>query len=351
MIVALLLPLFTAAQATVCDVTAPPWNASGDGTIDDTVAVQAALDAPSCAIVLLPATTGIDVDAVFLTNALWLRRNDTELRIARGATLRAQPASRWTRATRYTRHGGWTNATTRLSLLNAGDCLDLGPAPDAPGDQCRRWRTTAGLRIAGGGTIDGTGHTWWDVGNASLDATRPTLLELAWVDGLAIEGVTLTNPPFWTMHPIFCNDVYVSNVTVQTVGTPNGDGIDIDSSTNVLVEDSTFDTGDDCVAVKSGMDADGRAWAKPTVNVTVRRVNFQRGHGVSIGSDCSAGVQNVTFEDITCNGTAAGVRLKTQRGRGGVARHDSAEDFFRLNALLFTAMGWIFIPAYCFAVP
>ena len=99
------------------------------------------------------------------------------------------------------------------------------------------------------------------------------------------------------------------------------DGIDVDSCSNTLITNCTFATGDDCIALKSGMDSDGRAVGIPTVNITVRDTVFLQGHGCSIGSDMSGGVANAVFESLRFKGTGAGVRIKDQRGRGGEAQH------------------------------
>jgi hypothetical protein len=189
----------------------------------------------------------------------------------------------------------------------------------ALGDTCEEWVKLADITLTGGGTIDGDGESWWK-GDTNQTNERPVLLDLMWIDGLAIENLLIIRPPFWSIHPTFSNNIVVRNVNVSTFGTPNGDGIDIDSSSNVLIENCTFDTGDDCVALKSGMDADGRAVGIPTSNVTVRLSSFLRGHGCSIGSDMSGGVINATFEHLTFKGTNVGVRIKDQRGRGGAVK-------------------------------
>jgi polygalacturonase len=204
------------------------------------------------------------------------------------------------------------------------ECPDGCPGKNF-GDTCQEWAKLEDVTLAGGGAIDGDGESWWKI------STRPSLMSLMWINGLTIEDLFITRPPFWTIHPVFCNNVLLRNVNVRTFGTPNGDGIDVDSCSNVLIENCTFDTGDDCIALKSGMDADGRAVGIPTANVTVRRTAFLRGHGCSIGSDMSGGVVNATFEDLTFKGTNVGVRIKDQRGRGGavkgiVYRNASMED-------------------------
>jgi polygalacturonase len=133
-----------------------------------------------------------------------------------------------------------------------------------------------------------------------------------------IEGVTLRNGPFWTIHPVYSENVIVRRVRVETSG-PNNDGCDPDSSRNVLIEDSFFSTGDDCVVIKSGLNEDGWRVGKPSENIVVRRLHGERGHGgVVIGSEMSGGVRNVWVTDSEFVGTDRGLRIKSMRGRGGV---------------------------------
>jgi polygalacturonase len=135
--------------------------------------------------------------------------------------------------------------------------------------------------------------------------------------GIEIWNITLKDSPAWTLHLAGSSDIFVHDATILSTG-PNTDGIDIDCSSNVLVQDCYISTGDDVIAVKSGIDYLGRTFGKPTENVLIQRLTAGTGHGLSVGSEMSAGVRNVTFRDITMNGTANGPRLKSQRGRGGM---------------------------------
>jgi hypothetical protein len=119
-----------------------------------------------------------------------------------------------------------------------------------------------------------------------------------------------------------CEDVTVRGITVRNPWfAQNGDGLDIDSCKNVLVENSTFDVGDDAICLKSGRDAEGRARRKPTENVTIRGCTVRHGHGgFVIGSEMSGGVRNVRVSDCTFIGTDVGLRFKSTRGRGGVVQ-------------------------------
>jgi polygalacturonase len=146
---------------------------------------------------------------------------------------------------------------------------------------------------------------------------RPSFIQTVGCKNVLIEGVTLTNGPMWTIHPVYSENVIVREVRVVTEG-PNNDGMNPDSSKNVLIEDSFFSTGDDCVVIKSGLNEDGWRVGKPSENIVVRRLRGERGHGgVVIGSEMSGGVKNVWVTDSEFKGTDRGLRIKSMRGRGG----------------------------------
>jgi polygalacturonase len=205
------------------------------------------------------------------------------------------------------------------------------------------------IGITGEGTLNGRGKPWWEwkqankaseakvieMGNKNVpvkkrlfDGTNGNVLRPAFFQpmnckNVLVEGVTFLYGAFWTVTPTYCDSVIVRGVKIKTVGeyghTPNGDGVDPSSSTNVLIEYCEFDTGDDCIAIKSGRDRDGLRVNKPTVNVIVRHCAGLQGHGgIVIGSETSGGVRNVYGTDCTFNGTDRIVRIKTARGRGGV---------------------------------
>ena len=149
---------------------------------------------------------------------------------------------------------------------------------------------------------------------------RPPFVEPYRCRNVLIEGVTITNAPFWVIHPVLSRNVTVRNVKVVSHG-PNIDGCDPESSTDVLIEDSVFDTGDDCIALKSGRNADGRRLATPVERVVVRRCTMKAGHGgVTIGSEISGGARDVFVEkcEMSSPDLERGLRLKTNASRGGV---------------------------------
>lgn len=157
---------------------------------------------------------------------------------------------------------------------------------------------------------------------------RPPFVEPYRCRNVLIEGVTITNAPFWVIHPVLSRNVTVRNVKVVSHG-PNNDGCDPESSSDVLIEDSLFDTGDDCIALKSGRNADGRRLATPVERVVVRRCTMKAGHGgVTIGSEISGGARDVFVEkcEMSSPDLERGLRIKTNAMRGGVVENVFVRD-------------------------
>lgn len=152
------------------------------------------------------------------------------------------------------------------------------------------------------------------------NALRPQFVNFYSCNTVLIEDVTLLNSPFWVLHPLLCQDVTVRGVTVKNHG-PNGDGCDPESCKNVLIENCVFDTGDDCIAIKSGRNEDGRKWNIPSENIVVRGCHMADGHGgVVIGSEISGGYRNLYVEDCTMDSPNLDrvIRIKTSNCRGGI---------------------------------
>merc|ERR1719197_1398419 len=136
------------------------------------------------------------------------------------------------------------------------------------------------------------------------------MLDLMWVDGLTVRDMQIRRPGYWTVHPT------ISNNSIITTGS-NTDGCDPDSTWNVYIGGNRFSTGDDCIAIKAGRDWSGLMVNISTQNVLAEQNFFLKGHGVSIGSETSGWIRNVTIRDSQLDGTNLAVRLKTMRGRGG----------------------------------
>ena len=197
--------------------------------------------------------------------------------------------------------------------------------------------------VASGGLLSADGRTWYPTEKSFKgaqttsagvlkdgkttkdfddikDFLRPNLLVLNNCKRILLEGVTFQNSPAWCLHPLLCEDLTVRGVYVKNPWyAQNGDGIDIESCSNVLLENSVFDVGDDGICVKSGRDAEGRKRNKPTQNLIVRNCTVYHAHGgFVIGSEMSGGARNIFVSDCSFIGTDIGLRFKTARGRGGV---------------------------------
>ncbi|WP_019945184.1 glycoside hydrolase family 28 protein [Dyadobacter beijingensis] len=137
-----------------------------------------------------------------------------------------------------------------------------------------------------------------------------------------IEGITLQNTPFWNVVPVYCDNVVIRGITVHSVGIPRGDGIDIESSRNVLIEYCTLSCGDDCFTIKAGRGEDGMRVNKPTENVVIRFCLAREGHGgITCGSETAGMIRNVYVHDCVFDDTDTGLRFKTRRSRAGGGDH------------------------------
>ncbi|WP_320053773.1 glycoside hydrolase family 28 protein [uncultured Acetobacteroides sp.] len=152
------------------------------------------------------------------------------------------------------------------------------------------------------------------------DLLRPQFINIYRCERVLIEGVKITNSPFWLIHPLMCNNLIVRGITAESNG-PNNDGCDPESCKNVLIEDCFFNTGDDCIAIKSGRNNDGRKWNIPSENILIRHCTMKNGHGgVVIGSEVSGSCRNVFAEDCVMDSPLLErvVRIKSNSFRGGV---------------------------------
>ena len=146
---------------------------------------------------------------------------------------------------------------------------------------------------------------------------RPCAMEFRDCSQILVEGITLMNSPFWCIHPLYCEDVTVRNVTIDS-HFPNNDGCDPESSRRVLIENCTFRTGDDAIAIKSGRDADGRRIGRPSENIVIRNCRFySECNGLCIGSEMSGGVRGVYMKNIEIGNVKNALLFKSNLDRGG----------------------------------
>ena len=314
----------TAAAAAVFDVEA---YGAKTGNASNTVAFRAAIAAAAAAVAAAGdastrATILVRGPGVYLTGAFNLSTRLT-LDVRRGATVK-----------------GITVAASPSSAAAGGPgslgfefpVIDFLPSYGSNRDtHTGTFRHQAllmvpfadGAKVVGGGALDGSGAWWAAQRNAgALTAGRPHLLEIFNSTDTELADVTLANSAFWTLHPVYSRGVHVHGVTIDSAcDSENTDGIDPDSSSDVLIENVTIASGDDHIAIKSGMDGAGLAFGMPSTNVTVRNATFLCGRGISIGSEVSGGVSGVLVEDVALLGPSKhGIHLKTSATRGGYIR-------------------------------
>ena len=159
--------------------------------------------------------------------------------------------------------------------------------------------------------------------NEVKDFLRPNMVLFTSCKKILLEGITFQNSPAWCLHPLMSEDITVRNVYVKNPWyAQNGDGLDLESCKNVLIENSTFDVGDDGICIKSGRDEEGRKRGMPTENVLIRNCTVYHAHGgFVVGSEMSGGARNIFVTGCTFIGTDIGIRFKTTRGRGGIVEN------------------------------
>jgi len=203
------------------------------------------------------------------------------------------------------------------------------------------------ITVTGRGVVDGQGEYWWKVfrqknserpenmrkrraefmkltrekfGHDQSRFGRPSLVQFYNCQNARISGLKFVRSPFWVLHPVYCENVTIDAVMViSPPDSPNTDALDIDSCRNVRISNSYFDVGDDCIVIKAGRGKEARRIGKASENIAITNCIMARGHGgVVIGSEMSGGVRNVVIDNCIFTQTDRGVRLKSQRGRGGL---------------------------------
>jgi polygalacturonase len=308
------------------------FGAIGDGAKDCSAAIRAAIAACAAAgggRVVVPAGT-------YLTGAVHLR-SGVNLHLSAGATLRFSRDPRHYLPVVFTRWEGvelmnysafiyafeQENIAVTGSGTLDGNASELywwpwkgrdPKAPDAPNQLAARARLiemgAKGVPVAERVFGDGS-------------CLRPNFVQPYRCKNVLIEGITIVNSPMWELHPVLCTNVTIRNVTINSHG-PNNDGCDPESCRDVLIEGCTFDTGDDCIALKSGRNDDGRRVNVPVENVIIRNCVMKDGHGgVVVGSEISGGARNIFAEKCRMDSPQLdrALRIKTNSVRGGVTEH------------------------------
>ncbi len=209
--------------------------------------------------------------------------------------------------------------------------------------------------IASGGVLNEKGDVWFpsekslkgnnisdmnvprnlkdDEWDSVKDFLRPVMISLHECTNVLLEGVTFQNSPSWNIHPMLCTNFTTRGITVRNPWySQNGDGLDLESCTNAVIINSSFDVGDDAICIKSGKDEDGRKRGVPCANVIVDNCIVFHGHGgFVVGSEMSGSVRNIKVSNCTFMGTDVGLRFKSTRGRGGVVENIYISDVYMAN--------------------
>lgn len=323
--------LYTGTEKHRIDVTEAPYWAKGDGVTKNTAALQRAIDAcgPGDAV-YLPAGT-------YLTGALRLH-SDMELYLDEGAVLQGTDRIVDYQPRIPSRFEG-IEMRCYSSLLNLGQM-------DHAGDY-----TCANVVIRGKGTIASGGKALADAiiaderehlkdylaENAQLvqscenedtlpGRVRPRLINISNCRNIWISGLTLRDSASWTVHMIYSDTIVTDHCTFRSEGVWNGDGWNPDSSTNCTLFASEFSTGDDAVSVKSGKNPEGNQIARPSAHIYVLDCHSSFGHGISIGSEMSGGVEDVQIWDCDLENSFSGIEIKSSEKRGGYVRGVTVRD-------------------------
>jgi polygalacturonase len=261
---------------------------------------------------------------VYLTGSLFLK-SDVELRVDEGVELRAVQDE-----------AAFPDIWTRVAGIEM-----VWPA--ALINVCEQQR----VRITGGGTINGRGEFWWDKfwgqderggmlrdyearglrWAVDYDCKRPRLILVYKSSSVTLHQLQLKRSGFWTVHVCFSQHVTIDGIVIRENLGPSSDGIDIDSSCDVLVQNCDVDCNDDAICLKAGRDADGLRVARPTERVVIRDCVVRTGHGLfTIGSETSGGVRDVEVFNLKAFGTWLGFSFKSARTRGGVIERISIHD-------------------------
>jgi polygalacturonase len=307
------------------------YGAKPDGKTDCTAAFRKAIEEANRA----GGGRVVVKEGVCLTGAIHLKSN-VNLVVQKGATIRFDPNPKL-----------YPMVLTRFEGM---ECMNYSPFVYALDQQ--------NIAITGDGILDGQANAenWWPWGGkrgakpdepnqrkarAALGEMvekgtpvaerkfgegaylRPMFVQPYRCTNVQIQDITIVNSPMYEMHPVLCRNVTVRNVTVSSHG-PNNDGCDPESSVDVLIDGCTFDTGDDCIAIKSGRNADGRRLHAPSENIIVQNCIMKDGHGgVTMGSECSGNIRNVFAQDCQMDSPHLDrvLRFKNNAIRGGVIEH------------------------------
>ncbi len=302
------------------------FGAKGDGTTLNTLSIQNAIDA--CAktggkVIVPPGN--------YLTGALFFKSN-VNLEIMTGAVL--QGSENFDHYPPVEGRYGGIERSIHSSLITGHNLENIS--------------------ITGRGTLNGNGKVWWDAHQINsemrkkagiterepenppgspLKWARPRMINLYNCKNVLIRDITMLDSPSWTVHPVYCENVTIENISIiQPYESPNTDGINPESCNNVRIFNCFVDCGDDCITIKSGYNEDGRRVNIPCENIVIANCTFKHGRSaIGIGSETSGGVRNVTISNCVFKDTYRGLRVKSARGRGNVVENIRASNIIMEN--------------------
>lgn len=295
----------TAYEFVTLDVR--KFGARGDGEHDDTICIQAAINAcPANSRVWIPK-------GVYKVSSLFLK-SDLILELDEDAVLSA-----------YTERSKFPILPGLIESYDESSEYNLGSWEGNPLDSFASIITGINVHnvvITGGGILDGNAsfENWWE-GNGrpkTGGAYRPRMIFLNHCENITVHGITVQNSPAWNLHPYFSNHTRWIDLTVLNPKiSPNTDGMDPESVDGLEVVGVSFSLGDDCIAMKSGKFYMGHKYKVASQNVVIRQCYMKHGHGsVTLGSEMAAGVKHLLCRDCIFEDTDRGLRVKTRRGRG-----------------------------------
>lgn len=279
-----------------------------DGKSDDTASLQKAIEALKEGEILRIRPGRYKIVSVFL-------KDHTTIELQKGATLVGET------------HREAFPIFKKEDFVDYRDMrIPLGTWEGRNEDSYTSLFTTVGVKdvcIYGLGTIDENAEDsdFWINHRVKRIAFRPKGLFFHSTEGLILQGITLKNTPSWSIHPFFSSDLkFIDIKVINPWDSPNTDGLDPESSSDILIAGCLFSVGDDCIAIKSGKEEFGKTYRTPSKNIVIRNCLMEYGHGgVTLGSENSGGISNVSVSSCLFRHTDRGLRIKSQRGRGNYA--------------------------------
>jgi polygalacturonase len=332
--------ILVCGSAYAAEFRANDFGAKGDETTINTAAIQKAVDAAAKS-----GGTIVFAPGIYRTGSLFLKTG-THLRLDKGVELRGSQ-----------QQADYPVMPTRIAGIEM------------------RWPAAlinvyeqSNVKISGQGVIDGDGKQWWDQywkvrqeyepkglrWASDYDTQRPRLIQVYKSSDVDLRGLLLRRAGFWTVHICFSTKVTVDGVTIRNnIGGrgPSTDGIDVDSSSHILIQNADIECNDDAVVMKAGRDADGLRVNRPTEHVIVRDITVRDGAaGITFGSETSGGIRHVEAYRIHVLGpTPIGILFKSAATRGGTVEDISIHDVDMQNVPTAFSINFNWNPSYSYA--